>query len=51
MKALPEAFAREDRESRPPGNFKALEMAGSEAVIVSARIMNVLVLVGVTGQV
>lgn len=51
MKALREALTWADWEGRAIGNFKVSEIAGPKAAVVSARVLNVPVLVGVSGRV
>jgi hypothetical protein len=51
MKALREALTWADREGRAIENFKVSEIAGPKAAVVSARVLNVPVLVGVSGRV
>jgi hypothetical protein len=51
MKSLREALAWADWEGLAIGNFKASEIAGPNAAVVSARVLNVPVLARVSGRV
>jgi hypothetical protein len=51
MKALREALAWADREGSSTGNLNVSEIVGPEAAVLSARVLNVPGLVGVSGRV